>query len=86
MKWICIPAILIFSTCAFPNPLAQLQRRPDGIWLVYSNTPNRWSLQKSTNLLDWHPMLEGKTNVASVEVQLESNMEMIYYRLEALPE
>ena len=66
-------------------PLAQVQTRPDGVWLVYSNTPAHWTLQRTTNLVDWHPMLEGWTNVASVEVRLQSGLEMIFYRLEALP-
>ncbi len=66
-------------------PTILLQQRTDGLWLVYSNTPARWSLQKSTNLSTWYPLLEGQTRFPSVEVRLESGMEMIFYRMQELP-
>ncbi len=65
--------------------LGQLQKRPDGIWLVYSNTASHWSLQKSTNLYEWYPLIEGQTSFPSVEVRLESGFEMVFYRLATLP-
>ena len=85
MKRLTILCLLFVISKLLAAPSIFVQTRQDGIWLVYSNTPTRWSLQHSTNLWDWSPMLEGRTNMDRVEVQLKSGMEMIYYRLQELP-
>lgn len=72
MKLLALLPLLAAFTVAFTT---HLQKRPDGLWLVISNAPARWTASWSTDLVTWHQWArwEAQDPMASAELRLGTN-------------
>lgn len=71
-------AVIIIAFCA--GALAQgfttsIQRRPDGVWLVISNAPARWTASWSQDLTNWQEWASWRAQdpMQSAELRLGTN-------------
>jgi purine-cytosine permease-like protein len=83
------PILVAFLIGAVLGLKAQsyVEQRPDGLWLVFTNTPAKWQMSWSTNLSDWTPYLrkESLAPAKAVEVQISGREQAQFWRLEPLP-
>jgi hypothetical protein len=61
-----------------------IETRADGMWLVFSNTPASWQLERTEDLFLWHPVLRGWTTNTVVECRIQSGLEAVFYRVVAM--
>lgn len=78
--FVCLSAVLTLAV----EP--SIQNRPDGLWLVMSNTPPKWKLECSADLVTWHPYCTWQATdpMLSVEVRLSKSPRQ-FWRVTELP-
>ncbi len=83
--WLLLSFLLLVASAGaatlLADPITTIQPRPDGLWLVFSNTPPRWTLEQTEDLSTWHHVVTGSTTNMIVEIRIQSGMEAIFWRL-----
>jgi hypothetical protein len=72
-------AVLVLALDA--QTVTTIETRPDGIWLVFSNTPAHWTLEQTEDLFTWNHMLTGSMTNWLIEIRVRSRMEAMFYRV-----
>jgi hypothetical protein len=75
LLFLLLPCLAAFAT------VSTIINRPDGMWLVFSNTPPNWTLEQTGDLYTWHHVLSGSTTSSIVECRIKSGMEAIFFRI-----
>lgn len=66
---------------------SRIEPRPDGLWLVFSNTPANWVLERTDDLYRWETVLEGKSGFTTnclIEFRIKSGIEAAFYRVRSV--
>lgn len=86
MKSLALAVVLAGLCCALATD-SRIETRPDGLWLVFSNTPSNWVLERTDDLYRWEPVLEaraGFTTNCLIEFRIKSGIEAAFYRVRSV--